>query len=100
MSLQELGDRGMTEAALGVDTNNPGGAFQLYTGLGFRLTRYEAVYVKPADPVRGAALSPPAEAQGSGRRPPGGVAAEHGDDAVQDAGPVGHVHARGRRGTG
>ena len=27
----------MTEAALGVDTNNPGGAFQLYTGLGFEL---------------------------------------------------------------
>jgi len=46
MSLQELRDRGFTEAVLGVDTNNPGGAFQLYTGLGFRLERYEVVYTK------------------------------------------------------
>ena len=47
MSLREIRDRGMTEAALGVDTNNPGGAFQLYTGLGFMLRSYEAVYTKP-----------------------------------------------------
>ena len=47
MSLHELKDRGMTEAALGVDTNNPGGAFQLYTSLGFELQKYEAVYTKP-----------------------------------------------------
>jgi mycothiol synthase len=46
-SLRELRDRGMTEAALGVDTNNPGGAFQLYTGLGFELQAYEAVYTRP-----------------------------------------------------
>jgi ribosomal protein S18 acetylase RimI-like enzyme len=46
-SLQELRERGMTEAALGVDTNNPGGAFQLYTSLGFELVAYEAVYTKP-----------------------------------------------------
>lgn len=46
MSLRELSDRGMTEAALGVDTNNPGGAFQLYTKLGFELHAYEAVYAK------------------------------------------------------
>lgn len=46
-SLKALRDRGMTEAALGVDTNNPGGAFQLYTGLGFELQSYEAVYTKP-----------------------------------------------------
>jgi len=46
-SLQELKDRGFTEAALGVDTNNPGGAFQLYTSLGFGLVAYEAVYTKP-----------------------------------------------------
>ena len=45
-SLQELKDRGMTEAALGVDTNNPGGAFHLYTSLGFQLQTYEAVYTK------------------------------------------------------
>jgi ribosomal protein S18 acetylase RimI-like enzyme len=45
-SLVELHDRGMNEAALGVDTNNPGGAFQLYTSLGFELESYEAVYTK------------------------------------------------------
>jgi ribosomal protein S18 acetylase RimI-like enzyme len=47
MSLQELRDRGYEQAALGVDTQNPGGAFQLYTKLGFELHRYEAVYAKP-----------------------------------------------------
>jgi len=46
-SLRELKSRGMTEAALGVDTSNPGGAFQLYTKLGFELRSYEAVYAKP-----------------------------------------------------
>lgn len=46
-SLEELKERGMTEAALGVDTNNPGGAFQLYTSLGFELVAYEVVYTKP-----------------------------------------------------
>lgn len=47
MSLEELRSRGLTEAALGVDTNNPGGAFHLYTSLGFELRSYEAVYTKP-----------------------------------------------------
>jgi ribosomal protein S18 acetylase RimI-like enzyme len=47
MALAELRDRGMTEAALGVDTNNPGGAFHLYTSLGFELRSYEAVYTRP-----------------------------------------------------
>ena len=46
-SLVVLRDRGMTEAVLGVDTNNPGGAFHVYTRLGFELQRYEAVYTKP-----------------------------------------------------
>ena len=46
-SLRELKERGMTEAALGVDTSNPGGAFHVYTNLGFELRAYEAVYVKP-----------------------------------------------------
>jgi mycothiol synthase len=47
MSLRELRDRGYEQAALGVDTQNPGGAFQLYTKLGFELERYEATYAKP-----------------------------------------------------
>ena len=46
-SLKEIKARGMTEAALGVDTSNPGGAFQLYTKLGFALRAYEAAYAKP-----------------------------------------------------
>ena len=45
-SLRELKARGMTEAALGADTENPGGAFQLYTSMGFQLRFYEAVYAK------------------------------------------------------
>lgn len=45
-SLQELKDRGMTEAALGVDTNNPGGAFQLYQSLGFRVVSTAAFYFR------------------------------------------------------
>jgi mycothiol synthase len=47
MSLRELAARGMTEAALGVDTDNPTGAFHLYTRLGFELQTREAVYEKP-----------------------------------------------------
>lgn len=46
MSLRELKERGMTQAALGADINNPGGAFHLYTSLGFELQRYEAIYTK------------------------------------------------------
>ena len=49
MSLRELRERGLTEAALGVDTNNPGGAFELYTSLGFELRSYEAVYTRSLD---------------------------------------------------
>ena len=45
MSLHELRDRGMTEAALGVDTSNPGGALHLYTSMGFEPVSYGAVYV-------------------------------------------------------
>jgi mycothiol synthase len=52
LSLRELKDRGMTEAALGVDTNNPGGAFQLYTSLGFELQSYEAVYTKSIEDTK------------------------------------------------
>jgi ribosomal protein S18 acetylase RimI-like enzyme len=49
-ALIALRERGMTEAVLSVDTNNPGGAFQLYTKLGFELQNYSAVYTKPAVP--------------------------------------------------
>ncbi len=45
-SLQLLCDRGYTEAALGVDTDNPGGAFHLYKSLGFELRQFAAHYEK------------------------------------------------------
>lgn len=42
-SLREVRDRGMTEAALGVDTQNPANAFAIYERLGFELTAFTAV---------------------------------------------------------
>ena len=45
-SLRALRDRGMTEAALGADVDNPS-AFLLYQRLGFQVTSYEAVYRRP-----------------------------------------------------
>ncbi len=47
LSLRELRDRGMTEAALGVDTENPADAFAIYSRLGFQLTAYTAIMDKP-----------------------------------------------------
>lgn len=44
-SLRELRDRGLSEAALGADVDNPS-AFGLYQRLGFVVTTYEAVYRK------------------------------------------------------
>jgi mycothiol synthase len=41
--------RGMTEAALGVDTENVSGAFRLYEACGFRATHRSADYRKPFD---------------------------------------------------
>ena len=45
-SLTVLRDRGMTVAALGVDTENPSGALGLYERFGFRPTRTWAFYRK------------------------------------------------------
>lgn len=47
LSLREIRDRGMKEAALGVDTQNPANAFAIYERLGFQLTAYDAVLDKP-----------------------------------------------------
>lgn len=47
-SLRELRDRGMTEAALGADVNNPS-AFLLYQRLGFEVRLIEAFYRRPID---------------------------------------------------
>lgn len=46
-SLREIRDRGMTEAALGVDTENPADALGIYQRHGFELSGYEAVMDKP-----------------------------------------------------
>jgi mycothiol synthase len=40
---------GMTEAALGVDADNPNGALQLYKSMGFRLVKVHTTYRKPMD---------------------------------------------------
>jgi mycothiol synthase len=45
-SFHLLKDLGMTEAALGVDTENPSGARQLYESMGFRTTRSGSTYRK------------------------------------------------------
>ncbi len=45
-SLRELRSRGMTEAALGADVDNPS-AFELYQRLGFQVPAFEAVYRRP-----------------------------------------------------
>ncbi len=46
-SLRALRDRGMTEAGLNVDTENPADAMGIYRRLGFEPVNYEAVYDKP-----------------------------------------------------
>ena len=42
---------GMTEAALGVDAQNPNGALALYKSMGFRTVRRVTTYRKPLDPA-------------------------------------------------
>jgi GNAT superfamily N-acetyltransferase len=46
-SLKLLKSRGMTEAALGVDTENPSGAVHLYLKMGFKAHKKSATYRKP-----------------------------------------------------
>ncbi len=46
-SIQRLKDLGMTEAALGVDTDNPSGALRLYKSVGFEPVRKSMVLEKP-----------------------------------------------------
>jgi mycothiol synthase len=48
-SLLLLKERGMTEAALGVDAQNPNGALRLYEGVGFRVVKQFATFEKPLD---------------------------------------------------
>ena len=46
-SLHAVKERGMTEAALGVDANNLTGALRLYESVGFQATRRSSAYRKP-----------------------------------------------------
>lgn len=46
-SLRLLKDRGMTEAALGVDAENPSGAVHLYQKTGFEVQKKSGTYRKP-----------------------------------------------------
>ena len=46
-NLRELNARGMTEAALGVDTESLTGALRVYESMGFRAVRRDAVWRKP-----------------------------------------------------
>ena len=46
-SIRELAARGMTDVALGVHTENPNGAFDLYAGLGYEIVGTWTTYRKP-----------------------------------------------------
>ena len=46
-SLHLLKAKGMAEAALGVDADNPNGALQLYKSMGFRVVKKFTTYRKP-----------------------------------------------------
>jgi mycothiol synthase len=46
-SIRELSARGMTEVALGVHTENPNGAFDLYAGLGYEVVKTWTTYRRP-----------------------------------------------------
>ena len=46
-SIRELAARGMTEVALGVHTENPNGAYDLYAGLGYEVVSTMTTYRKP-----------------------------------------------------
>lgn len=48
-SLQALKERGMTEAALGVDAENVTGALQLYESCGFQVVEKHLIYRKPME---------------------------------------------------
>jgi mycothiol synthase len=47
LTIRALRERGMTEGALGVDTENPNGALGLYESCGFVAVNREATYRKP-----------------------------------------------------
>ena len=52
-SFSLLKELGMTEAALGVDAQNPNGALGIYESMGFRAVRRVTTYRKPLDSAKG-----------------------------------------------
>jgi mycothiol synthase len=48
-SMQMFKEMGMTETALGVDSQNISGAFRLYEGVGYRKVKQQTVYRKPME---------------------------------------------------
>ncbi len=56
-ALRALRDRGMTEAALGVDAQNETGALRLYRKMGFREVSRETEWRRPLDPTEPAAAA-------------------------------------------
>jgi ribosomal protein S18 acetylase RimI-like enzyme len=48
-SMQMFKEMGMTETALGVDSENLSGAFLLYEGVGYRKVRQQTIYRKPME---------------------------------------------------
>ena len=49
LTLREFKARGMTEAALGVDAQNPNGAVRVYEACGFRVAKRFTTYRKPLE---------------------------------------------------
>jgi mycothiol synthase len=60
-SIRELAARGMTEVALGVHTENPNGAYDLYAGLGYEVVKTWTTYRKPLDVAVSVAPTPAAQ---------------------------------------
>jgi ribosomal protein S18 acetylase RimI-like enzyme len=50
-TIDALRERGMTEGALSVDTQNVSGALRLYESVGFRPVNKSSVYRKPMPPA-------------------------------------------------
>ncbi len=48
-SMQMFKEMGMTETALGVDSQNLSGAFRLYEGVGYRKVKQQTIYRKPIE---------------------------------------------------
>lgn len=66
-AMEALRARGLEEAVLGVDADNPSGALGLYERLGFRRTMRFVVYRRPLGEVEGAASATPPGASTSTR---------------------------------